>query len=233
MGLKNYSRAIPAAKRKELDLPKNSRIYFSSEGMQGAWDIATMSMRGIKSCMRWSHGNALSLIGSIIDPCCGIVYVSDGKRTKYGSKMLIRSVVRLIVRDYDKKPSLFIEEQYAPIERDISSSEWKELIEWFFNTKTKGKYSLSSYNEDYVIPRTKQVDDLDDIENICTQKKNPKHKCNPYDFPEDCTPEWEEYIRGNYKPASSYEGYEYLSYTDANLKYRHRLQKSSLLKGFV
>ena len=34
-------------------LSSDLEICFSSDGNQGSWDIATMSMRGVSSCMRW------------------------------------------------------------------------------------------------------------------------------------------------------------------------------------
>lgn len=91
---------------------KDSRIVFSCENKVGAWDIATMSMRGIRSCMSWDAANAPALVGSIIDPCCGIIYLTDGKDTKYGTNMLYRAVVRYVVHK-DVGPCLFIENLYA------------------------------------------------------------------------------------------------------------------------
>lgn len=55
------------------------------------WDIATMSMRGITSCMAWSSSHSRSLVGSILDPCCGIIYLE-----RKDGQMVARSVVRVV-----------------------------------------------------------------------------------------------------------------------------------------
>jgi len=90
---------------------KKMQIAFSSEGVDGAWDIATMSMRGIKSCMRWEARQCSALLGSIVDPCCGIIFLTNGNKTPYGSKMLFRSVVRLAM--YQDKPVLLVDRLYS------------------------------------------------------------------------------------------------------------------------
>lgn len=92
---------------------KNLQIVFSADGIDGAWDIATMSMRGIKSCMRWEATQAVALNGSITDPCCGIIYITNGSKTAYGSKMLFRAVVRLALHKTTLKPCLFVDRIYS------------------------------------------------------------------------------------------------------------------------
>jgi len=91
-------------------LPKNKNIklFFSSNGPKGYWDIATMSMRGIQSCMNWKNDNSHTLIGSIADPYTGIIYIGD----KAKNQMLARSVVRFVVDEDSGKPSLLIERVY-------------------------------------------------------------------------------------------------------------------------
>lgn len=91
---------------------KNLSICFSSEGDKGYWDIATMSMRKITSCMRWKSSHATSLVGSIVDPYAGIIYLTDGEYTKYGKNMLARAVVRFVVNRNNNKPAILIEEIY-------------------------------------------------------------------------------------------------------------------------
>ena len=49
---------------------KDYSMLFSSEGEAGAWDIATMSMRGIRSCQRWDGEYPRCLIGSITFQVC-------------------------------------------------------------------------------------------------------------------------------------------------------------------
>lgn len=92
---------------------KNLKIVFSSDQLEGAWDIATMSMRGIHSCMRWDSGKMSNLVGSVIDPCCGIIYITDDSEYgNYGSRMLYRSVVRYVVHQ-KFGPAIFLERSYA------------------------------------------------------------------------------------------------------------------------
>ncbi len=92
---------------------KKIQIVFSSDNVDGAWDIATMSMRGIKSCMRWEARACPALVGSIVDPCCGIIYLTNGAKTQYGSKMLFRSVVRLAIHNNTGKPTLIVDRLYS------------------------------------------------------------------------------------------------------------------------
>ena len=77
---------------KLLRINKSYTLVFSTDH----WDIATMSMRGIKSCQSWTGSYRERLTGSIIDPCCAILYLTDGSKTKYGEKMLARHIVRLV-----------------------------------------------------------------------------------------------------------------------------------------
>jgi hypothetical protein len=75
---------------------KDYYIVFSSEGDTGAWDIATMSMRGITSCQRWGNEDLRTcLIGSILSRYVGIIYFTSGAQIeKYGEKMIRRCIVR-------------------------------------------------------------------------------------------------------------------------------------------
>lgn len=91
---------------------KGMKLVFSADGKDGAWDIATMSMRGIKSCQSWGLRRASSLVGSVADPCCAIIYLTDGKETSHGSKMNHRALVRYVVHD-KFGPALFIERLYS------------------------------------------------------------------------------------------------------------------------
>lgn len=88
-------------------------VRFSSDGEEGVWDIATMSMRGIQSCQKWGNGNATHVVGSMVDPFTGIIYLTTGERfNKYGSKMIRRCVVRFMVDDKTKNPFLYLERMY-------------------------------------------------------------------------------------------------------------------------
>lgn len=92
-------------------------LVFSSD----PWDIATMSMRGIYSCQRWSgkEQHKVRLVGSIIDPCCAVIYLTDGSKNRYGEKMLLRSVVRLVV--YRNKIYLFRDRPYYSGDFDFTT----------------------------------------------------------------------------------------------------------------
>lgn len=109
IGLDNCSEEITKGRY------KGSRIVFSSAGNKGLWDIATMSMRGISSCQRWDYDNGYSherkLVGSMLDPYCGIIYITTGTKTKLGEKMTKRAVVRFVIDG--NKPYLFIERVYG------------------------------------------------------------------------------------------------------------------------
>lgn len=95
------------------ELKKNLHIVFSSDNLQGIWDIATMSMRGIQSCMRWESRTKNSLIGSIVDPGCGIIYLTNNTKTKYGSKMLFRALVRLGINTKSNTPVIILDRLYS------------------------------------------------------------------------------------------------------------------------
>src|SRR3984957_12871911 len=109
-------------------IPKNLSICFSSEGSKGHWDLATMSMRGVSSCMRWQSSNAKSLVGSILDPYAGMIYITDNTTTKYGKKILARSVFRFVV-DGKNRPAILLEQVYSkslPTNLDV-----EDIIEYF------------------------------------------------------------------------------------------------------
>lgn len=107
-----------------LNLPStSSKIVFSSDGMVGAWDIATMSMRGIQSCQTWGQSNASHLVGSIVDPCTAIMYLTSGTEIpNKGRKMVRRSIVRFIVDKTDNKPTLIIERMYPSYNVEVAKS---------------------------------------------------------------------------------------------------------------
>jgi len=86
-------------------------LVFSSDGVRGLWDLASMSMRGALSCMHWNNSHSTHLIGSVIDPFCGIIYLTDNKKTEYGRSIMKRSLVRLVQKG--DSPCLFIERPYT------------------------------------------------------------------------------------------------------------------------
>jgi len=136
-------------------------IHFSSDGAEGLWDIATISMRGIESCQGWGKPQSKSLIGSMVDPFVGIIYLSSGTKTSHGSKMLRRCVVRFVVNKKDKKPNLFIEQMYPEYNKAIM-----DQFILFLKEKTKNKFPIRVYDHNYfgnnmVIPTSEVVSKLD------------------------------------------------------------------------
>lgn len=113
---------------------KPLKVIFSTD----PWDIATMSMRGIHSCMRWGTHQSHSLVGSILCPYTAVIYSTDGTKVqpkKYerrtyqmGERMIHRAVVR-IVSDCStgKRRMVFMEEPY-PQEEYGSNQEGYELL---------------------------------------------------------------------------------------------------------
>lgn len=136
-------------------------VSFSSRGLSGAWDLATMSMRGIDSCQHWNASPALQLVGSITDPSCGIIYLSNKETTAHGSRMVARAVVRYVFRSYTG-PSLFLERLYLSKSRqlDIPNAIIQHLFASLLYQKTKLPVIYGLFIEDenvralYSIPQT-------------------------------------------------------------------------------
>jgi hypothetical protein len=99
---------------------KDYTVVFSSTGEEGAWDIGTISMRGITSCQSWSAPQSRGLIGSISSRFVGVIYLaSDQDIPPYGSKMLYRCVVRMIVNTTSKQPILFLDNMYQQFNQEV------------------------------------------------------------------------------------------------------------------
>jgi hypothetical protein len=114
------------------------KIIFSSDGADGAWDIATMSMRGIQSCQSWGGGYSHCLIGSVSDPFVGIIYLtSGGKFNEYGSKMMRRCVVRFVIDADKRKPFLLLDNMYPAEDTKILKS-----FTDFLKEKTNNKFDI-------------------------------------------------------------------------------------------
>jgi len=98
------------------------KVRFASDGSEGAWDIATMSMRGVSSCQSWAngahHGTFTHIVGSIVDPFTGIIYLTSGaKFNEHGTKMIRRCVVRFMVDEETKNPFIALERMYPAMEK--------------------------------------------------------------------------------------------------------------------
>jgi hypothetical protein len=125
---------------------KGYDICFSSEGEEGAWDIATMSMRGIKSCQRWDGEYPRCLIGSIVSKFVGLIYLTSGSNApahgewgSLGTKMLKRCVVRYAYdRDVGEKgsPCILLDRMY-PDPIDAPDRDILKIFIDFLHAKTK------------------------------------------------------------------------------------------------
>jgi len=114
---------------------KEFNIVFSSDGPEGAWDLATMSMRGFRSCQSWDGEYPQCLIGSILSRFVGIVYLTSGIEAPHvskqktddpmykglGAKMMRRCIVRYAVDADDKKPLILIDKMYPDLDKDVLS----------------------------------------------------------------------------------------------------------------
>jgi hypothetical protein len=105
---------------------KEFSIIFSSEGEQGAWDLITMSMRGIKSCQRWDGEYPRCLIGSVLSKFVGIIYLTSGVQAdenagykNLGTKMMRRVVVRYAIDADEGKPCILLDKMYPELDTDV------------------------------------------------------------------------------------------------------------------
>jgi len=139
--------SIPEFKRFSSDnLPHNQfQIVFSSDGLDGLWDIATMSQRGVTSCQSWNGQYKNNLVGSIVDPFVGILYLTSGTNMDHlGTKMVKRSIVRFVVQSDTKEPKILIDNIYPSFDQDIKD----KFIE--FMQKKVGDKIKVYYGPDYI-----------------------------------------------------------------------------------
>ena len=124
--------SIPSVKQfHKINVPnKEYYVVFSAGGDEGAWDICTMSMRGIRSCQSWeapyedlSPYNR-SLVGSVLSKYVGIIYLTSGNETghdyeKYGTRMIKRCLVRFVINTKKDNEKLIVLDQmydsYDPV----------------------------------------------------------------------------------------------------------------------
>jgi hypothetical protein len=112
---------------------RDCEIVFSGSGLKAVWDIATMSQRGIYSCQSWDGSYRTRLIGSMVDPFLGIMYITDGARNAYGKQMLARALVRFVISKAGKA-SLLIERMYGAATYETFSA--------FLREKTGNKFPI-------------------------------------------------------------------------------------------
>jgi hypothetical protein len=121
---------------------KKYNVVFSADGSEGAWDILTMSMRGIKSCQRWDGDYPRCLIGSVVSKFVAIIYITSGTDFGgYGAKMMRRALVRYAIDADEHKPCLLIDKMY-PLQQGQDVDE--ETLRIFKNT-LEAKTSLPVY----------------------------------------------------------------------------------------
>lgn len=146
----------------ELHDPKhpNHLIGFSSVGAKGLWDIATMSMRGVCSCMHWNNLHSRHLVGSIFDPFLGIVYISDNTKTEYGITFKKRCLVRFIY-ETSGRFGLLLERVYIDtgnqnplvyINKDPDYAYSWEIFVKFLSQKIDKKYTVHTSHPYGYIP---------------------------------------------------------------------------------
>ena len=122
---------------------KKYQVVFSSEGDQGAWDICTMSERGISSCQSWNYSGEFNkaLLGSILSKYIGIIYLTSGTEVKdRGSKMIKRCLVNFVVDPESRKPYIVINKMYDDLNIKILNI-FKNVL------KSKTKIPVIYYTE--------------------------------------------------------------------------------------
>lgn len=138
------------------------KVVFSSDGSEGLWDIATMSMRGIASCQTWDNGaHYTKIVGSMADPFTGIIYLTSGtKHSNYGTKMMRRCVVRFVVNETKKAPTIVLEKMYPSYDKQALDA-FTSLIKERTDNKFNVSYIPDSYqNGKFYVPMSKIVRSL-------------------------------------------------------------------------
>src|SRR5271166_5978434 len=145
---------------------KKYKVVFSSEGAEGAWDIATMSQRGVKSCQSWEGGAyKYGVIGSMADPFVGIIYLTTGEKfNEFGSKMINRCIVRFVVDGIEKKPYIVLDNMYPSFNANVLE-QFKEFIKARVGNKFDVEYAATLYAKpvyaNSYIPMTKVRKELE------------------------------------------------------------------------
>lgn len=141
-------------------------VVFSSSGSTGVWDIATMSMRGIDSCQAWDGSYKRNLIGSIIDPFVGVIYLTNNKNYgTHGKEMLYRCVVRYVVNRTTKKPAILLEPMYSSDDDYDDFVEEKrdavlEIFKLYLKKHLTKKLPIITSPRNYDIPNSSAVEEL-------------------------------------------------------------------------
>src|ERR1700722_5581163 len=74
--------------------PVKMDIVFSSDGVDGLWDLLTKSMRGVLSCKSWNNAqHSKYIVDEAVHPTVGIIYLTDCSMTEYGESINRRALV--------------------------------------------------------------------------------------------------------------------------------------------
>jgi hypothetical protein len=164
LGLKNDSIQLTYTGAVPKEFRSKCQLNFSADGNKGYWDIATMSMRGIGSCMTWTKRNSRTLVGSLIDPYVGLIYISDDTKLKHGSRMLARSVVRFVVNVKLHRPALLLEQVYLATHIRMAATTSDTMRISVQNVSDTFKHYLTTKVPDIdIVYVDKSQDDLDRI----------------------------------------------------------------------
>ena len=140
------------------------------------WDLATMSMRGIKSCMNWDNHHREQLIGSMLDPACNIAYITDRADTEYGQKMIYRALLRTVRSRESQKYHILIDRLYTSYGHLISKqtrekvrSILKDAIRAKMEDALEDHILVSGVDRmsDYYIPMVDEVHQLPTVIRSC------------------------------------------------------------------
>jgi len=125
---------------------KKMSVVFSSDGFAGLWDLATMSIRGVSTCMHWENvQHRRGVIGYITEPNYGIIYLTDGTTTEHGLSINKRAIV--CYNDYGSEKHITLGTVYvkttnrdpmAYINREKDETQTKRIFKTFLRSKLNG-----------------------------------------------------------------------------------------------
>jgi hypothetical protein len=127
-------------------------VVFSGSGDEAAWDVCTMSSRGISSCQAITDEPGeynSALIGSVLSRYVGIIYLTSGNDTdnKYGNKMIKRCLVRFAINNANNKEKVIILDKMYDSYDPVISKLFIEALQSRTNLKVLN-YSLGENFKD-------------------------------------------------------------------------------------
>jgi hypothetical protein len=124
-------------------IAKKMSVVFSSDGHEGLWDLATMSMRGVSTCLHWNNEqHRRGIIGYITNANYGVIYLTDGTTTEHGLSINKRAIVNY--NDYGSEKHITLGTVYvkttnrnpmAYINREIDETQTKRIFKDFLRSK--------------------------------------------------------------------------------------------------